>query len=152
MEDAGVYSKASIQQQKYKLLKQTCLTDKTTDILKAIDNNSFNVAKNTEKWDEKMKALEEGCKVLLDIVRNETESDELINAGNFNENYLNVKYGIDSEQIESFFQYARVLYQKGLYLDSNLILFYYRAICPEQDKLISCYWGKTASRKFCVLF
>ena len=98
-----------------------------------------------------MSGLEAECAQLLELIRNEGEIDELISEGNFNSEYLSEAYGISGESVEAFLQYARVVFQTGLYDDSNLILFYYRAICPDEDKLLSCYWGKIAARKssFC---
>ncbi|KAI9731974.1 MAG: eukaryotic translation initiation factor 3 subunit E [Cirrosporium novae-zelandiae] len=142
-EDADVILKA-----KYELLKQTNMTDYVANLWKDIHDTDETPEEFTNKREEVLHKLqvymEESSKIteLLqdDNVVGSLRSDKLANL-----KFLEEQHGITIDMVNVLYDYGRFQYDCGSYGDASDLLYQFRVLSTDNDKVRAATWGKLAS-------
>lgn len=97
-----------------------------------------------EILEEEIADLELQCRPLLDILRNEEQTRELTESGEFTFDKFS-EIGIDNTILELFYRYCKLKYEIGHYQETSYMLHYYRLLAPNAPDVFRVSWGKLAS-------
>ncbi|KAJ6141259.1 Eukaryotic translation initiation factor 3 subunit E [Penicillium chermesinum] len=119
---------------KYELLKHTNMTDYVANLWQDL-NNSDTIP------DEFVKKLEKITELLQDeeVVGN-LRSDKAANL-----RFLEEQHGVTNEMVNSLYDYGHFQYSCGSYGNASELLYQFRVLSTDNDKVASATWGKLAS-------
>ncbi|KAK2737305.1 eukaryotic translation initiation factor 3 subunit E [Myotisia sp. PD_48] len=136
-----------ITRSKYELLKSTNMTDYVASLWQEI-NNSDNVpegfvTKREEVVQRLQQYVEESTKIteLLqdDDVVGALRSDKVANL-----KYLEEKHGVTVEMVNTLYDFGRFQYSCGSYGNAAELLYQFRVLSTDNDKVAAATWGKLA--------
>jgi translation initiation factor 3 subunit E len=133
---------------KYELLKPTNMTDYVANLWQEINDSDSIPQEFVKKREEVLARLqqyqEESAKIteLLqddDVVSN-LRSDKVANL-----KFLDEQHGVTIDMVNILFEYGRFQYSCGSYGNAAELLYQFRVLSTDNDKVASATWGKFAS-------
>jgi translation initiation factor 3 subunit E len=150
LEHAGQESidESDVTKAKYELLKQTNMTDYVAKLWQEINDSDEMPQEYVKKRDEVVQRLqlyaEESSKIteLLqdDAVVSSLRSDKLANL-----KYLEEQHGVTIDMVNTLYDYGRFQYSCGSYETAAELLYQFRVLSTDNDKVAAATWGKLAS-------
>ncbi|WEW55163.1 eukaryotic translation initiation factor 3 subunit E [Emydomyces testavorans] len=137
-----------ITKSKYELLKQTNMTDYVANLWQEINDSETIPEEFLRKREEVVQKLqhnvEESSKIteLLqdDNVVGNLRSDKVANL-----KFLEEQHGVTVDMVNILYEYGRFQYSCGSYGNAAELLYQFRVLSTDNDKVASATWGKLAS-------
>lgn len=133
---------------KFELLKVTNMTDfiggldkeikGLSEVPKDYDKKREDVLKKRAQLEEatdKIRGLLEDSEVIANL-----RSDKVANL-----NYLKEQHGVTEEMVDSLYNYGQFQYSCGSYPEAAELLYQFRVLSTDNDKVNAATWGKLAS-------
>jgi translation initiation factor 3 subunit E len=137
---------------KLELLNQTNMVDYTCDIFKSQHPDQpepEDMKQRRAAVISQMKSLEKECTPLIELLKDQTLVTQLRRDKLFNVAYLQEEHKIDPAIVESYYKYAKVLYQGGQYQHAADHLSYYRLLGSNQECLLRCEMRSPTNTDLC---
>lgn len=133
---------------KFELLKQTNMTDFVGDLYAQINGLSERPQEYAQKRDEvltKREQYQEECSKIQDLladqdVVNNFRSDKVANL-----NYLKENHGVTIEMVNALYEFGQFQYSCGDYNSASELLYQFRILSTDNDKVSAATWGKLVS-------
>lgn len=132
---------------KYSLLKQTNMTDYVASLWQEM-NNSDDIP------DEFIKKREQVVQQLQQFVEDSSKITELLQDDNVvgnlrsdkaaNLKFLEEQHGATNEMVNTLYSYGRFQYSCGSYGNAAELLYQFRVLSTDNDKVAGATWGKLA--------
>jgi translation initiation factor 3 subunit E len=147
-DEGGEDGADDITRSKYELLKQTNMTDYVATLWQEINNSDTIPEEFVKKREQVVKRLqqyvEESSKIteLLqdDNVVGNLRSDKVANL-----KFLEEHHGVTIDMVNILYDYGRFQYSCGSYGNAAELLYQFRVLSTDNDKVASATWGKLAS-------
>ncbi|PNS21423.1 hypothetical protein CAC42_1202 [Sphaceloma murrayae] len=133
---------------KFELLKATNMTDFVGDLDAQIHGHSERPQEYAKRRDEVLKkrdAFQEECSKIQDLLSDENVINNLRSDKVANLNYLKENHGVTPEMVNALYDYGWFQYSCGDYNSASELLYQFRILSTENDKVASANWGKLAS-------
>ena len=147
LHNQGTYNDGDLLRAKIDILKTTNMVDSAIDIHKSLYKSDIvpeDLASKRKEVLANMKSLQGDVAPLLEVLDNVPLVQSLRSSGVFNAAYLRHQHGIENEQVETLYGYAKFQFDCGNYGGAAEYLFHYRALSEDQDKVFAALWGKLA--------
>lgn len=128
---------------KYELLKHTNMTDYVANLWKEI-NNSDTIPDEFVKKREKVLAKLEHYQVQSEKITELLQDEEVV--GNLrsdkaaNLRFLEEQHGVTNDMVNSLYDYGRFQYSCGSYGNAAELLYQFRVLSTDNDKVASATW------------
>jgi len=133
---------------KFELLKETNMTDYVADLdtqLRGLSERPKDYEEKREKVLEKRERLEDETEKLRSLLGDQDVINNLRNDKIANLNYLKESHGVTLDMVNALYDYGQFQYSCGAYQDAAVLLYQFRVLSTDNDKLASATWGKLAS-------
>lgn len=137
-----------ITQLKYGLLKETNMSDFVGDLYAQLNNLNEKPAEYTKKREEvlaKREKYEEETEKIQQLLGDADVVNNLRSDKQANLNYLKENHGVTSEMVERLYEYGQFQYSCGDYGSAGDLLYQFRILSTDNDKVNAASWGKLAS-------
>ncbi|KAL1301724.1 hypothetical protein AAFC00_005929 [Neodothiora populina] len=133
---------------KFELLKQTNMTDFVGDLFAQINGLSERPQEYVQKREDVLKKREQyqqECSKIQDLladqdVVNNFRSDKVANL-----NYLKENHGVTIEMVDALYHFGQFQYSCGDYNSASELLYQFRILSTDNDKVSAATWGKLVS-------
>lgn len=133
---------------KFSLLKQTNMSDFVGDLhaqIHGLDERPQEYAKKREEVLERRRLFEEETEKIQNLlsdadVINNLRSDKVANL-----NYLKENHGVTQEMVDNLYDFGQFQYSCGDYGSAAELLYQFRILSTDNDKVAAATWGKLAS-------
>lgn len=147
-EEEDSKAEAELTAAKYELLKATNMTDYVANLWQGINNSDAVPEEFTKKREAVVQRLqqyvEESSKIteLLqdDAVVGNLRSDKVANL-----KFLEEQHGVTTGMVDILYEYGKFQYSCGSYGNAAELLYQFRVLSTDNDKVASATWGKLAS-------
>ncbi len=142
-EDTSEYT-----QLKYALLKQTNMSDFVGDLYAQINNlpeRPQEYADKREKVLAQRRQYEEDTEKIQGLLADADVVNNLRADKVSNMNYLKENHGVTPEMVEKLYDYGQFQYSCGDYGSAAELLYQFRILSTDNDKVNAATWGKLAS-------
>ncbi|KAI9822326.1 MAG: eukaryotic translation initiation factor 3 subunit E [Pycnora praestabilis] len=132
---------------KYELLKQTNMTDYVADLWQEIhqaDEIPDEFAKKREEVLQRLQLFVEESSKLTDLLEDKDVVGSLRSDKIANLQYLKEQHGVTIEMVDTLYDYGRFQYSCGAYQNAAELLYQFRVLSTDNDKVNSATWGKLA--------
>lgn len=133
---------------KYELLKHTNMTDYVANLWQEINNSDSIPEEFVKKREEVLNKLEhyqEQSAKITDLLQDDDVVGNLRSDKAANLKYLEEQHGVTNEMVNSLYDYGRFQYSCGSYGNAAELLYQFRVLSTDNDKVASATWGKLAS-------
>ncbi|KAL2829701.1 eIF3 subunit 6 N terminal domain-containing protein [Aspergillus cavernicola] len=133
---------------KYELLKHTNMTDYVANLWRDINNSDSIPDEFVNKREEvlaKLQHFEEETQKISELLQDESVVANLRSDKVANLKFLEEQHGVTTEMVNSLFDYGRFQYSCGSYGNAAELLYQFRVLSTDNDKVASATWGKLAS-------
>ncbi|KAK7520012.1 eIF3 subunit 6 N terminal domain-containing protein [Phyllosticta citriasiana] len=133
---------------KLELLKGTNMADYVGNLHAEINGLSQPADEYTKKREEvlrKREQLEEETKKVLDLLDDETVVSNLRSDKTANLNYLKENHGVTYDMVEKLYEFGQFAYSCGDYDRAAELLYRFRILSTDNEKISEATWGKFAS-------
>lgn len=137
-----------ITQLKYGLLKETNMSDFVGDLYAQLNNLNEKPAEYTKKREEvlaKREKYEEETEKIQQLLGDADVVNNLRSDKQANLNYLKETHGVTTEMVERLYEYGQFQYSCGDYGSAGDLLYQFRILSTDNDKVNAASWGKLAS-------
>lgn len=137
-----------ITRMKFELLKETNMTDYVADLDAELRGKSDRPKEYEEKRErvlQKRAELEEETAKLRSLLEDQDVVSNLRSDKVANLNYLKENHGVTVEMVEALYTYGQFQYSCGAYQQAAELLYQFRVLSTDNDKIASATWGKLAS-------
>ncbi|KAK9127577.1 hypothetical protein Syun_016374 [Stephania yunnanensis] len=148
LQERQLYKDDDILKAKIELLSKTNMVDYAMDIHKSLYQTEDVPQDMVDRRVEvvaRLKSLEELAAPLISFLQNPSLINELRTDKQYNLQMLHDRYQIGPEQIEALYQYAKFQFECGNYSGAADFLYQYRALCTNNERSLSAFWGKLAA-------
>ena len=130
---------------KYVLLQDTNMIDYVADLWKKV-NNSDNVpeeySKKREDVLEKLRTFEEESEKIQGLLEDEGVVTQLRSDKVANLKFLEESYGVTVQMVDVLYDFGRFHYECGTYDQASDLLYKFRVLSTDNDKVAKATWGK----------
>lgn len=133
---------------KYELLKHTNMTDYVANLWQEINNSDSIPEEFTTKREsvmEKLAQYETDTAKLTELLSDETVTANLRSDKVANLKFLEDSHGVTIEMVNALYDAGRFHYSCGSYGQASDLLFQFRLLSTDNDKVAGATWGKLAS-------
>ncbi|GAM83243.1 hypothetical protein ANO11243_012290 [Dothideomycetidae sp. 11243] len=133
---------------KFELLRQTNMTDFVGDLDAQIQGLDERPAKYTEQREEVLKkreSFQEECSKIQDLLSDESVVNNFRSDKVANLNYLKENHGVTPEMVNALYEFGQFQYSCGDYNSASELLYQFRILSTDNDKVASANWGKLAA-------
>jgi translation initiation factor 3 subunit E len=144
----NIYKEDDLEKAKLEVLSKTNMVDLAIQVHKTlykVDTVPPEMEARREAVVARFDQLRTECSPILELIDNATLVAQLKAEKSFTPQYLQEKYEITPETIESLYQYVKFAFECGSYNNLADYLSHYRALCSNPDRSFSALWGKFAS-------
>jgi translation initiation factor 3 subunit E len=137
-----------ITRMKFELLKETNMTDYVAELdaeLRGKSDRSKEYEEKREKVLQKRAELEEETAKLRSLLEDKEVVSNLRSDKVANLNYLKENHGVTVDMVDALYNYGQFQYSCGAYQDAAELLYQFRVLSTDNDKIASATWGKLAS-------
>ncbi|GAB7357280.1 hypothetical protein MBLNU459_g8249t1 [Dothideomycetes sp. NU459] len=133
---------------KFELLKQTNMTDFVGDLyaqINGLDERPQEYVSKREEVLAKREQYQDDCSKIQDLladsdVINNLRSDKVANL-----NYLKENHGVTDQMVNALYDFGQFQYSCGDYNSAAELLYQFRILSTDNDKVSAATWGKLAS-------
>jgi translation initiation factor 3 subunit E len=133
---------------KYELLKHTNMTDYVANLWKEINNTDSIPDEFVKKREEVLAKLEHyqvQSEKITELLQDEEVVGNLRSDKAANLRFLEEQHGVTNDMVNSLYDYGRFQYSCGSYGNAAELLYQFRVLSTDNDKVASATWGKLAS-------
>ena len=137
-----------IMRSKFELLKQTNMTDYVAKLWQSLNNSETIPEEYVTKREEVLQKLqhfvEESSKI-TELLQDDNVVGNLRSDKAANLKYLEENHGVTIDMVNILYDYGRFQYSCGSYGNAAELLYQFRVLSTDNDKVASATWGKLAS-------
>ncbi|EEP82587.1 conserved hypothetical protein [Uncinocarpus reesii 1704] len=137
-----------ITKSKYELLKQTNMTDYVANLWQEINDSDTIPQEFIKKREEVVQRLqqyvEESSKI-TELLQDDNVVGNLRSDKAANLKFLEEQHGATIDMVNILYDYGRFQYSCGSYGNAAELLYQFRVLSTDNDKVASATWGKLAS-------
>ncbi|CAP92032.1 eukaryotic translation initiation factor 3 subunit E [Penicillium rubens] len=133
---------------KYELLKHTNMTDYVANLWQEINNSDTIPDEFVKKREEvlaKLQHYQEQSEKITELLQDEEVVGNLRSDKAANLRFLEEQHGVTNEMVNSLHDYGRFQYSCGSYGNAAELLYQFRVLSTDNDKVAAATWGKLAS-------
>ncbi|QSS64807.1 eukaryotic translation initiation factor 3 subunit 6 [Histoplasma capsulatum] len=133
---------------KYELLKQTNMTDYVANLWQEINNSETMPEEFVKKREEVVKKLQqyvEDSSKITELLQDDNVVSNLRNDKAANLKFLEEQHGVTMDMVNILYDYGRFQYSCGSYANAAELLYQFRVLSTDNDKVAFATWGKLAS-------
>lgn len=137
-----------ITRMKFELLKETNMTDYVAELdaeLRGKTDRPKEYEEKREKVLQKRAELEEETSKLRTLLEDQDVVSNLRSDKVANLNYLKENHGVTVNMVDALYNYGQFQYSCGAYQQAAELLYQFRVLSTDNDKIASATWGKLAS-------
>lgn len=134
-------------QLKYALLKETNMVDFVADLhveLNDLPERPQEYVKKREEVMAQKQKLEEETEKIQGLLTDADVINNLRSDKTANLNYLKENHGVTQEMVDELYEYGQFAYALGSYDLAAEVLYQYRILSTDNDKVNAATWGKLA--------
>lgn len=144
---SGQDDDSEIVRAKYELLKHTNMTDYVANLWQEINNSDSVPEEFVKKREEvlaKLQHYQDESEKITELLQDESVVGNLRSDKVANLKFLEEQHGVTIGMVNSLFDYGRFQYSCGSYGNSAELLYQFRVLSTDNDKVASATWGKLA--------
>ena len=129
----------------FSLLKNTNMVDYVSQLYKDINNSSTAPAEFEKKKQDvisRMAKYEEDTAHLTNVLTDEAVTSQLRSDKVANLKFLEEQHNVTQQMVDDLYDYGRFKYQCGQYPEAADILYRFRVLSTDNDKVVKATWGK----------
>ncbi|KAL8345358.1 hypothetical protein RB601_005411 [Gaeumannomyces tritici] len=133
---------------KYELLKKTNMTDYVANLyceLQGIGEPPAEFADKRQKVIARLQQYEESVNKLRDLLDNEEVTGNLRSDKVANLEYLKKEHEVTIEMVDALYDFGNFQYSCGNYSGAAELLYQFRVLSTDNDKVSAATWGRLAS-------
>lgn len=133
---------------KYALLKETNMSDFVGDLHAQLNNLSDRQQEFTKKREEvleKRSIYEEETEKIQNLLADADVVGNLRSDKVSNMNYLKENHGVTQQMVDQLYDFGQFQYACGDYNSASELLYQFRILSTDNDKVNAATWGKLAS-------
>ena len=133
---------------KYMLLKETNMSDFVGDLyaqLQGLDKRPAEFTKKREEVLAKRRQYEEETEKIQNLLADADVVSNLRSDKVSNMNYLKENHGVTTQMVEQLYAFGQFQYSCGDYGSASELLYQFRILSTDNDKVNAATWGKLAS-------
>ena len=133
---------------KYELLKHTNMTDYVANLWQDIHNSDSIPEEFIKKREEVLSTMQfyqEKSSKITELLQDESVVGNLRSDKVANLKFLEGEHGVTTENVNSLYEYGRFQYSCGSYGNAAELLYQFRVLSTDNEKVASATWGKLAS-------
>ena len=137
-----------ITQLKYALLKETNMADFVGDLyaqVNGLNEKPAEFAKKREEALERRRIYEEETEKIQGLLADGDVTKELRSDKVGNMNYLKENHGVTQQMVDQLYDFGQFQYSCGDYGSAAELLYQFRILSTDNDKVNAATWGKLAS-------
>nr|OQO06403.1 Eukaryotic translation initiation factor 3 subunit E [Rachicladosporium sp. CCFEE 5018] len=137
-----------ITRMKYGLLKQTNMSDFVGDLYAQLNNQSERPQEYTKKREDvlaKRAQYEEETEKIMALLDDADVVNNLRSDKAANQKYLEETHGVTLDMVNKLYDYGQFQYSCGDYNMAGDLLYRFRILSSDNDKVNAASWGKLAS-------
>ncbi|KAI5283956.1 eukaryotic translation initiation factor 3 subunit E [Ascosphaera acerosa] len=146
--DTAAAAEADLTRAKYELLKQTNMTDYVANLWQAMHPGEPVPAEFAAKREAIMSSLAEfqaSTAALTALLEDEGVVGQLRSDKVANLAFLEAQHGVTPAMVDALYAYGKFQYSCGSYANAAEMLYRFRVLSTDNDKVASATWGKLAS-------
>ncbi|KAI0404123.1 eukaryotic translation initiation factor 3 subunit [Xylaria palmicola] len=147
-EDADDAALRPITRAKYELLKSTNMTDFVGNLqaeLEGLDQPPAEFDEKRQKVIQRLEQFEESTSKLTDLLGREDVVGNLRSDKVANLEFLKNEHGVTIEMVNALYDFGNFQYSCGNYGAAADLLYQFRVLSTDNDKVAAATWGKFAS-------
>lgn len=129
----------------FNLLKNTNMIDYVGNLYKEINHTESLPAEYANKRETVLKKLqqyEQDSEHLLNLLADESVTSQIRSDKVANLKFLEEQYGVTQQMVDSLYDYGRYRYECGNYPEASDLLYRFRVLSTDSDKVQKATWGK----------
>ncbi|KAL1991356.1 hypothetical protein VTN49DRAFT_5348 [Thermomyces lanuginosus] len=133
---------------KYELLKHTNMTDYVANLWQEINNSDTIPEEFVKKREEvlaKLQQYQDESSKITGLLQDEAVVGQLRSDKAANLRFLEEQHGVTIDMVNVLYDYGRFQYSCGSYGNAAELLYQFRVLSTDNDKVASATWGKLAS-------
>ncbi|KAJ9213749.1 hypothetical protein DTO166G4_4680 [Paecilomyces variotii] len=133
---------------KYELLKHTNMTDYVANLWQEINDSDKVPEEFVKKREEvlaKLQQYQEDSSKITELLQDDAVVGNLRSDKVANLKYLEEQHGVTVDMVNVLYDYGRFQYSCGSYGNAAELLYQFRVLSTDNDKVTSATWGKLAS-------
>jgi translation initiation factor 3 subunit E len=144
----SVYDETTeIQKIKFELFKQTNMTDYIGQLdaeIRDLDEPAPEYVKRREEVLKRRDQYNEDCSTITNLLQDADVVGNLRSDKVANLNYLKENHGVTAEMVDLLFEFAFFQYSLGDYGSAGELLYQFRVLSTDNEKVAASTWGKLA--------
>lgn len=132
---------------KFRLLKATNMSDFVGDLYAQLNNLDDKPAEYTKKRDEvleRRRIFEEETEKIQNLLSDSDVINNLRSDKTSNMNYLKENHGVTQQMVDQLYEFGQFQYSCGDYSSASELLYQFRILSTDNDKVNAATWGKLA--------
>lgn len=129
----------------FNLLKNTNMIDYVGNLYKEIHNTDTVPAHYSQKREEvlnKLQQFEQESAHLSNLLNDESVTSQLRSDKVANLKFLEEQHGVTQQMVDNLFAFGRFKYECGNYPEAADLLYRFRVLSTDNDKVTKATWGK----------
>jgi translation initiation factor 3 subunit E len=129
----------------FNLLKNTNMIDYVGSLYKEINNTENIPAEYTKKREDVLNSLqkyEEDSAHLTTLLSDEAVTSQLRSDKVANLKFLEESHGVTQQMVDNLYDFGRFRYECGNYPEAADLLYRFRVLSTDNDKVVKATWGK----------
>jgi translation initiation factor 3 subunit E len=129
----------------FNLLKNTNMIDYVGSLYKEIHKSDTIPSQYAQKREEvlqKLAKFEEESTHLTNLLNDEAVTSQLRSDKVANLKFLEETHGVTQEMVDNLYDFGRFRYECGLYPEAADLLYRFRVLSTDNDKVVKATWGK----------
>jgi translation initiation factor 3 subunit E len=129
----------------FNLLKNTNMIDYVGNLYKEINNTETLPNEYAKKRDDvlnKMQKYEEESAHLTNLLSDEAVTSQLRSDKVANLKFLEESHGVTQQMVDNLYDFGRFRYECGNYPEAADLLYRFRVLSTDNDKVVKATWGK----------
>jgi translation initiation factor 3 subunit E len=134
-----------VKKAEFNLLKHTNMADFVGNLYKEINQTESVPAEYSKKRDEvfqRTEQYEEETAHLSNLLNDEGVTSQLRSDKVANLKYLEETHGVSQQMVDALYDFGRYQYETGNYADASELLYRFRILSTDNDKVAKATWGK----------
>ena len=129
----------------FSLLKNTNMVDFVGSLYKEIHDTDTLPSEYSNKREavvEKLQQYEQDSAHILNLLDDENVTSKIRSDKVANLKFLEEEYGVTPQMVDGLYDYGRYRYECGNYRDASDLLYRFRVLSTDSDKVQKATWGK----------
>ena len=144
-DDVSSERQSDLQLAIYRLLENTNMVDYVADLynnLSGPKGDSPNFEQKREQVLAKLQQYEKDTEHLTNLLSDEAVTSQLRSDKVANLKYLEEQHQVTPQMIDDLYAFGRFKYEMGNYTDAADLLYRFRVLSTDNDKVVKATWGK----------